>query len=350
MALNETLQKTAEQCGFEREDVREKIVGIYKEYLSKDYGLRVEGTKAVQKLSGVPIPEEIVQRTYERLISNGYGHFNLQNIRSLMEVTGYKPRVAPAAVQQGYRSIVSHLSHYGKDNYNTQKDHAAEEWTALEELTGVSVAEEVVQEGYIGLLRHNLEDRVLDCYGSVVWSEYGKAFNWLRERTKIPLGIKVVARIQEMYKYMCEKMKEKHYISDSFLDLIGKTKILPEEGVIQNVYLFMLEKDDEHQLLDLVRVTGIKPSIPADIVQSQYLKHLKRWEGGYVRHIQPLVEATGIRPNFRPKQVQDACRGLLRKGRVEDFSSLIECTGIEPPQDMYKAFLEYLCLPDKKEK
>ncbi len=328
-------------------NVKGRVVSIYEESLKRsEYGLEglAKDLKVLQEMSGVPIPETTVQAAYARWISDiigSRGYSKAPGIRAVMEVTGYKPEVAAEVVQQGYQQIVRQMPYREEDKWN-------QDWKDLQELTGIEASEEVVQEGYLNFVNEGLGDGLMAAYGSVLRLDYGKAFQWLRERTKVPLGSKVEERLQEIYQEFIDKSKGKINPFDdriyTQLRLIKNTGVVPKDETLQRVYRLFFDDEQEDLLPSFVDATGVPfSSISEELVQNRYQKRLEAGDRGFLKYIPALAKATGIKPNFPEPKVLELARKLLEEGKPEDYLLLKEISGIKLSEgEERKAFVHGL--------
>lgn len=340
MTLDEQLAKVAQWVGLNGIGLQRKVRGIYEKELVEvpPYCISPERLKAIQEISGVPIPEDLIQIAYARIFSNFVScnrHDDSMStggsmVRTLIEATGYQPKVDTEIVQQTYRSLLSPLTH--------DFDQTKRNWEGLEEMTSIKASEEVVQEGYAQCLNEHLADYVWGCSWGSGKVESGKAFSWLREKTGFPLGAKVEEKLQQIYEGLMPTNPFDGCVS-KIIRLVKNTSILPKEETLQRIYQSIFDHEFEDQLAYLVGATGIKFSIPREAVQQRYKKHLEAGDRGFLRYIPPLMKATGIKPEFQKEEVHKIQRKLLEEGKFEEYLLLKRSTEVELPNTQERTAL-----------
>jgi hypothetical protein len=82
---------------------------------------------------------------------------------------------------------------------------------------------------------------------------------------------------------------------------------------------------------ELFKISGIKPEIPNDVLQSYYRSSLGEdsWYGRGIHSIQKIAEITGIKPEFDPNDINELYKQLVLSGKEDRIRNIREATGIE---------------------
>jgi hypothetical protein len=82
---------------------------------------------------------------------------------------------------------------------------------------------------------------------------------------------------------------------------------------------------------ELFKISGIKPEIPNDVLQSYYRGSLEEdsWYGRGIHSIQKIAEIAGVQPEFDPNDINRLYKQLVLSGREDRIRSIREATHIE---------------------
>ena len=228
----------------------------------------------VHQLSGVPIPECLVQQAYQRFLSPDYtytaetGDGVIQGLgtvsdafKKLLKISGVKPEIPDDQLQNFYRSCLDYAPLSGRGVDSLQK---------MAEITGVKpqFAPRDIQEYYKQLVLSGREFHI----------------RTVREATGIELQLdeETIAHISRQIAAGIEKARpgdyEKKFDANSFQadlgdvrSLVAVTKIMPDVDKLQSVYSEILIRDPFWigKIILLVRATGIKPVFTPEQLQAK---------------------------------------------------------------------------------
>jgi len=267
---------------------QEDVLSIY-ETLVSNYTIYSGNIAKTQQITGVPLPAELAQRAYEKILSPGYvirvstgqGPSHVYGLSvtfaEIYKITGIAPQVPTEKVQQFYGSRLKKADFWEIKN--------------IIDVTGVKPVfdQKDINQIYKEWILDDREDYIRNA----------------KEITGIDLQLdeKTAAYVSQEIEAGIEKVRSVVYKKNEY----GEKK---------------LEKDIKKYLRkvgSLTVATGVKLNLVR--LQSAYSEVLAT-DPYWATKIEQILKATGIKPVFSPEQLQTKGQQLLEQGSLRDFERL----------------------------
>ncbi|KKS08337.1 MAG: hypothetical protein UU62_C0002G0007 [Candidatus Uhrbacteria bacterium GW2011_GWF2_41_40] len=296
---------------------------------SYDRGDWPQQTKALFEKFGATIPEKIIVGLYDTLIDNEVIYTD--SLEKLHEMSGVS--ILPALAQKAYEKILStdysaSVTTKEGSTYSYGRASAIEKIFQMSANTPVSVAEEQVQKFY----RSRLEDywggisdisKLAEVTG--ISPQFDSAdVNQIYRKWLLEGSFDRVKRTQEAIGIALQLDEEtREQLSQSISEDLAKAtseNYTREEYGNKKFDSYGL-KEDLKKVAQLIETSGVRPN--PEKVQQMYDSAIASDPYPFTV-IDSIAKTTGIKPQFTPKQVQQACEKFLQSGRLAYLEALLE--------------------------
>ncbi|MDO8505163.1 MAG: hypothetical protein Q7S48_01100 [bacterium] len=272
---------------------QEEIVPIYERFIDNQT-IYSDDLEKVHKLTGVPLPADLAQRAYQKILSPEYVSYGISESKTnydygrssaveiIFEVSGVRPELPTEKIQQYYRSQLE--SGLG----------GTREIQKIAEVTGIKPKFDAVD--------------INQLYKQWILSGKEDYIRQVKEVTGIEpiFDEETLAHISRQIEDGIEKVRSGDYEKEDY------------RGKEFDTYQF---KQDLAKVSSLTAATGVKLDI--ERLQSVYADILQR-DPYFSTKIKQIVKATGVKPLFSPEQLQAKGQQLLEQGSLRSFEDLQE--------------------------
>jgi len=287
------------------------------------------------------IPESEIQNRYQKAITDKKPSI----IMDLYDAFEIKPSMDKETVRRFMLSLIYETSYnyyqellekiFGIKFKATDEEIEAKQDEALEkldfyklekikELTGKDVDRKKLE---ITLYRWLEKEATSSSQNKV-----GHSHNWDKEINKYLRQFNITIPPEVAINIYTVLIENEPRHSDNLIKTLQLTGIPIPVSLAQKAYQKYLTSDDAPgSFSELFKISGIKPEIPKEVLQSYYRNSLEQgyWDDRGIHTIENIAKITGTKPEFDHDNIEKLYKQLILSNRVDFITSIRLATDIE---------------------